>query len=307
MPNKMRMAVAGHTKGQAMLTNDAAARFALHIHGVINRPILDVHVVDHCNLNCASCNHFAPIAQKRFLSLDGFERDLALLARIDGIDSFFDSVYLMGGEPLLHPQIADIVMLTRRYLPTTNLYVATNGLCLASMPSEFWLACEQARVTVSLTRYPIDVDYNGLQALAEQHGVRAQAHGKVVAGRQTFSFRRTPMDSSGVHDPSRNYIHCPSGGYCLQLRDGRIYPCHRAAYMETLNKWFATSFSHDANDYLELQDVSSLDEIDAFRRTPKPVCRYCAPDETEVLPWARSQRIWGEWLTESSPASAPGT
>lgn len=252
-----------------MSTHDVASRFALHIRGVIGRPILDVHVVDYCNLNCASCNHFAPIAKRRLLALDGYEHYLELLARMDGADFFFDSVYLMGGEPLLHPQIADIVLLTRRYLPTSDLYIATNGLSLASMPSEFWLACKQGRSTILLTRYPIDVDYDGLLALAEQHGVHARAHREVVEGRRTFSFRRTPMDPSGTHDPSLNFIHCPSGGHCLQLRDGRIYPCHRAAYMEILNAWFATSFSLDTNDYLELKDISGLDEIDVFRRAPQ--------------------------------------
>ena len=276
--------------------HDAAARFALHIQGVIGRPILDVHVVDHCNLNCASCNHFSPIAEKRFLSLEGYERDLKLLARMDGIDSFFDAVFLMGGEPLLHPRIADIVFLTRRYLPTTDIYVSTNGLALASMPSGFWLACKEANAAILLTRYPIDVDYDGLLSLAKQYGVSAQAQGEVVAGQQAFSFRRTPMDPSGTHDPSLNYIHCPSGGYCLQLRDGRIYPCHRSAYMGTLNARFATSFSHEANDCLELADISSVDEIDAFRRTPKPACRYCAFDGIEVIPWASSQGERDEWL-----------
>lgn len=274
-----------------MPMHDAATRFALHIRGVTRRPILDVHVTDHCNLSCASCNHFAPIAEERYLDLESYERDLGLLARLDGADGYFGAVFLMGGEPLLHPEIADIVALTRRYLPTTELYVSTNGLLLAAMPPEFWRACKEAGATVLLTRYPIGLDHDGLVALAKERGVRALAQGQ-----QPFSFRRTPLDPAGAQDPSNNFIHCPSGGYCLQLRDGRIYPCHRSAYMQALNARFATSFAHEAGDFLELADVGGVDGIDAFRRSPKPACRYCAFGEIEEIPWSRSCGSRDEWL-----------
>lgn len=34
------------------------------------KPSVNVHVVDHCNLRCRGCVHFAPIAEPRFLDLD---------------------------------------------------------------------------------------------------------------------------------------------------------------------------------------------------------------------------------------------
>ena len=32
--------------------------------------ILSIHLVDHCNLNCMYCSHFAPIQEKWFISLN---------------------------------------------------------------------------------------------------------------------------------------------------------------------------------------------------------------------------------------------
>ena len=64
---------------------------------------LDIHVVDHCNLRCAGCLHFAPLATEHFIDLAAYDRDLEMLAAVEGIEGYFDCICLMGGEPLLHP------------------------------------------------------------------------------------------------------------------------------------------------------------------------------------------------------------
>lgn len=33
---------------------------------------IEIHIVDHCNLQCAGCNHFANIAEKNYISLEDF-------------------------------------------------------------------------------------------------------------------------------------------------------------------------------------------------------------------------------------------
>ena len=59
--------------------------FAEHMRNLMRAPTLDVDVVPHCNLNCASCCHFSPAASPDFLSLEDYERDLGKLARIEGV------------------------------------------------------------------------------------------------------------------------------------------------------------------------------------------------------------------------------
>lgn len=36
-------------------------------------------VVDHCNLNCAGCDHFSPMAKERFCSVEVFEDSMRIL------------------------------------------------------------------------------------------------------------------------------------------------------------------------------------------------------------------------------------
>ena len=33
---------------------------------------VEMHIVDHCNLNCNCCNHFSPIAKPWYISLEDF-------------------------------------------------------------------------------------------------------------------------------------------------------------------------------------------------------------------------------------------
>ena len=37
---------------------------------------IDIHITDHCNLNCVSCTHFSPLAEEFYLDIDIFDRDL---------------------------------------------------------------------------------------------------------------------------------------------------------------------------------------------------------------------------------------
>ena len=107
------------------------------------KPKLDIQVCDHCNLRCAGCLHFAPLAEERFLDLGEYERDLESLADIEGINGYFGTIALMGGEPLLHPRIADVVRTTRAILPGERLSLCTKPAktervtttaCTTSMP-----------------------------------------------------------------------------------------------------------------------------------------------------------------------------
>ncbi|MBQ9003795.1 MAG: hypothetical protein IJ087_18270, partial [Eggerthellaceae bacterium] len=98
-----------------------AVGFAERMARMAAKPKLDVQVCDHCNLRCAGCLHFAPLAEESFLDVKAYEHDLQRLASISGIEGYFGSVALMGGEPLLHPRLVDVVRITRAHLPQQDV------------------------------------------------------------------------------------------------------------------------------------------------------------------------------------------
>lgn len=270
--------------------------FATHLKNLMRAPTLDVDVVSHCNLNCASCCHFSPAASPTFLSLKDYERDLAKLARIEGVAAFFKAIVLMGGEPLLHPELPELVRATRRHLPEATLWMTSNGLLLKRMGPEFWDAMRSADCKLVLSMYPTGLDYEALIELAREHGVRTGISGGAAEDGTISRFLRTPLDEEGLQDPTASFNRCPLGGFSLQLLDGKIFPCNRGALLGIANERFGASFTHEEDDYLELDAIRSVEDIDSMRHRAHPMCRYCATSIDERIEWRRSAVERDEWL-----------
>ena len=271
--------------------------FLFHLANMRRRPTLDVDVTSHCNLNCVSCCHYSPVSEPEFLSLDSYVHDLALLSGIEGASEFFDAICLMGGEPLLHPSLADFIYITRRYLPDARIRLVTNGILLDKAPSEVWEALSRSDTLLLITPYPTNLDYGRLVDLAKDRGVDVSVGGGIVYDKDGKAyFLRTPLDVHGSFDPIEAFVSCPLGGTIMQLRDGKIFACNRSALIDKLNKRFGTALAHEPGDYLELGSIRSVSEIEAFRRTPKPLCSHCAQGLTRRIAWEPSQRAFDEWF-----------
>ena len=287
----------GQSKTAAQSTGQVSSdAFAMHMRNLMRAPTLDVDVVAHCNLKCASCCHFSPAAPPTFLSLEDHERDLEKLARIEGVATFFDAIVLMGGEPLLHPRLPELIRATRRHLPEVQLRMTSNGLLLKSMGPEFWDAMRSADCKLVLTLYPTGLDYEALFELARAHGVKTGISGGVAEGGVVSHLLRTPLDEEGLQDPVASFNGCPLGGFSLQLLDGKIFPCNRGALLGIANERFGTTFVHEEDDYLELDAIRSVEDIDNMRRRAHPMCRYCATSLDERIEWHRSAIERDEWL-----------
>ena len=245
----------------------------------------------------AGCLHFAPLAEERFLDLEEYARDLEKLAAIEGIGGYFGSVVLMGGEPLLHPNISEVVRTTRKHLPDERIDLCTNGLLLKRMDDGFWGALAECGVNLAISPYPVHLDYEGLGELARSKGVRAAFAADITGaaeGKQAFI--HLALDPEGGSDPVRSFTSCPFGGCFLQLARGAIWPCQVSALHGAFARHFGYDMRDGPDDSLPLGAVGSADDIEEFRRRPHPMCRYCDNGALTVEPWRRSGLIAQEWL-----------
>ena len=83
---------------------------------------------EHCNLNCAMCDHFAPIAQDEYANFEEFKSDFQTLSKL--VNGKCRRIGLMGGEPLLCPEIEKYLEIARQCFPNTQISIVTNGLLL---------------------------------------------------------------------------------------------------------------------------------------------------------------------------------
>ena len=80
-----------------------------------------------CNLSCQNCDHLAPYFGKNHYSFEDFSRDVDLMSEI----AVASKVRLLGGEPLLNPNLKQYVLKAKESL-TKDLHLCTNGTLLLS-------------------------------------------------------------------------------------------------------------------------------------------------------------------------------
>lgn len=247
--------------------------------------------MDQCNLNCRSCSHFSPVATPRTIETAELEAMFRQLPQ--PLDDWFSRLELMGGEPLLHPEIERILAMTGRIFPDIDTRLVTNGLLLQNMADSFLETCRDNRIAVYISVYPIELDYEAILRRLDEHGVRHGFYGEMHGTRSFIDYR---LDPKGGHSAARNYARCGMGGRCLQLRDYRIYTCFLSAYAPLLNEAFQTSFGWKEDDYLTLEQLRDKNLFHRFINEATPFCRYCCMEKISSSPWHRSKGNREEWL-----------
>ena len=250
----------------------------------------EIHVVDHCNLNCKYCSHFSPIANPSYTDISGFESDLSLLQRVVS-PGRIEKLRILGGEPLLHPQITDFIRIAYIYFPTVRRELVTNGLLIQKMTADFWSVCRETDTHIYVSRYPIDLDYDGIHLLLEAQGI------KHIVGCVPKSFDRHPLSLHGAHHHLINHLKCiESSGPYMQISNGGLYKCSYSAYAHHLNCRFSTSFDLKPSDRLDLSTIKSVNDIYRFLSRPIPFCGYCLlSHNTFHNTWGYSRGELSEW------------
>jgi len=83
------------------------------------RKYIRIVVTSSCNLNCIYCYRELIKENKQFLDIDKLKEIL------ENAGIRFKLVTITGGEPFIHPNLKDIIEITRKY--TKKLNVTTNG------------------------------------------------------------------------------------------------------------------------------------------------------------------------------------
>ena len=252
----------------------------------------EVNLANHCNLNCQCCNHFSPLADREFLDLKQYAADLARIDELFG--TRIGRLMLLGGEPLLHPQVTEVMKISRKYLPKTTLYFITNGLLLPKMPDEFWATCREQDITIKYTPYPVKFDYAYWENYARERGVGMFPTYEPTPTKTTY---RLPLREKGDLDPYKNFAKCYHANQCIVLREGRLYTCPICAWIDLLNKYFGKNFPQLRENSIDIYKAKTAQEVDEFLKTPIPLCRHCNIFGYEYnIPWATSKRAAKEWL-----------
>jgi hypothetical protein len=231
------------------------------------------------------------VAEEKCVNVAVFEKDCARLSELT--DRKIENIDLMGGEPLLHPQLTTILAITRKCFDG-QIRIVTNGILLAKMPPEFWQSCKQNRIKVLVSGYPIKLDHRAIKEQAKKYGVTTSLR------RQTNNVQtwcRLPKDLKGKQSIDGNFKLCLVANFCIFLRDGKLSTCCLPLVIERFNKYFKQHIEITEQDYIDIYKAKNIQEIFAFLAKPMPFCRYCKIKNWEVgTDWGISKKELSEWF-----------
>lgn len=255
----------------------------------------EVNLVDHCNLNCQSCNHFSPIAEERYISLEELKNDLFRMNEL--FQNRIGNVMLLGGEPLLHPFIGESLQIAREALPEAHIQIYTNGVLLPKMHSLFWDNCKKYNIEIMLTKYPIKFDYDSCINEAHKHGVEINSNWESTEIEKTTYKLPIRLIEGDLKRKYRNFILCDHANRCVVVRHGRIYTCPFAAFIDIFNKEFSQKLPEGECNSISIYEVKDAKEILDYLKTPVPLCSYCDVEAYQWnIPWKTSNRRMEEWV-----------
>jgi hypothetical protein len=255
-----------------------------------------IHLADHCNLNCRGCDHCAPLAKEWFIDPGEFERDFNRCSQLFNGEA--SQISLMGGEPLLHPGIEELLPLARRSFPAAYICITTNGLLLGKKDDRFWETAAANDIKIEVTPYPhVKKQWESLSARARDFGAELlNYHNKDMSIAKTSYF--IPFDLTGSQPIEESFSKCSHANYCVHLCGGRLFTCTVAPNAHSFAEYFNKSLPLSPDDSIDIYQAGSAEEIFDFLIRPIPFCRFCRVDRrTFGLPWGRSKKSIWEWVT----------
>ncbi|MBL4634453.1 MAG: radical SAM protein [Kofleriaceae bacterium] len=242
--------------------------------GRVQTRSLEAHIVDHCNLSCAECCSLSPLLPKWFASPEELQRDLAIASSFLAPTVF----KLVGGEPLLHPQIATMAKIAAESAIAPRISLTTNGLMLGQMEDDLWRYLDA--ITISL--YPKPELPESLIAQAEEQA----AHFSVELNwkdQSQFVVMNRNSRRADESETSAIFNRCWLRERCHMIRNGTFYTCTRSPHMQTLGGSDG-SFSEDG--YSLTSPEASADGMLTYLRREHALeaCAYCHGGDAKMAP-----------------------
>lgn len=234
------------------------------------RPAVECLIVEHCNLACVGCDHASDLLPERFVSAATVQADLEALSTV----AHFRELRILGGEPLLHPELVTILEIARQSGVADELVLITNGTRLRTASPEVWDKTDG----VWISQYPgVRVpSLPEIQEIADRHDVWLWM-------KDTPQFVQLYRTAQRSNSRLTEFIyrrclltHVLS---CHVVYEGRYYKCPPSVFMRRR----ATLLRRDPQGLAEEDSISLhgddalLDTLQRFvsSQTPLDACSFC--------------------------------
>lgn len=230
-------------------------------------PYLEYHVADHCNLNCKACSHYSGLVKEpHFPVLENFTRDFERLHEfIDDIGK----IRILGGEPLLNPELNEYIKLSRRLYPYAIIRVVTNAILLPKMPEDFFETLRKYDAGIDISFYPpLESKMPAIKRLLEEKRVKFQ----ISQLNKYFNMSQT----LNAHNWAKRIFLACGRAHCHNLYEGKIAVCSLLFPTKYFNAYYKKNLPEDGALNLYAEELTTKKIKEHFLK-PLELCRYCTP------------------------------
>lgn len=257
-----------------------------HTRGFFSLPSIQFAITTRCTLRCRDCSVMMP----RFsaggephceMSFARFRQNLdSLLAAVDQVRSLL----ILGGEPLLNRELADMVDYAASQDKVGLVDVVTNCTIVPSQGLLEAIAPHRHKVFLGLSNYTRNADAakivrrDEIMALLKKHDIKHSLD-TGTGNWFRYSLEECPMDDEAL---KAVFAGC-QWHHCLYVLGDELAVCGRSIVGEKLG---AFSLAEADKIRLGAQDAAGLREklLAFFAKDTLDACRYCHRHEELVEP-----------------------
>jgi len=266
----------------------------IRIIAPIEIPGFEYNLTEHCNLACHGCDHASPLLPEKFARLGDFVRDLEALAGV----LHAGDLRIVGGEPLLHPDLVAFLREGRRIGVADRIVLYTNGVLLHEVPDALWSSIDELYVSAypKVRRRLSDED---CARRCAEHGVKLTVDRIEVFTRSLLNQPiGEPRLVQAVFDNCRVAAECPT------VHDGRFYRCAIAPFISPRLAARGIAYDNRPQDGVPLHGNANLRAAIAdclTTRQPLGACTWCLGSSA---PYEKHHQLNREgcraWLAEDT-------
>ena len=252
---------------------------------------LDILLCKHCNLRCRACSRFSNIAKPYFYDFTMLKSDLKKIKEALDVDRFT----FTGGEPLLHPQLENILVYTRELFPKIGISIFTNGKDL--IEKNIWNLLKKLNIGVTYTKYiNSNVDYDNIESVARANGITL--HNICLYDKKNCPELKSKMFLFKLSKDIKDDLNTKKQkceGDCPCLWESKIFQCGTVAFIDILNNTFKTDFYRCNEDYIEVNNLTP-DKYFNYIMKPIPFCKYCMNCKIEEIQWSQTRSTIDDYV-----------
>lgn len=241
----------------------------------ISLQCIEIYITNECNLTCSDCNRYNNYDFRGHFDWRASEQ--ALLAWGQRITA--DTITIIGGEPLMHPDLAEWVDLILRAWPSEPVMIQSNGLVRKDDLHRILASSHNVGIVASLHQPGMEKTMRKYRTITRMEQVVDNTNFTACAIRDRedhFIVHDSPVDKAfAACTMSRSHT----------LIDGVLYKCPMVAVLPRFMKQYDVRLNNKQRDllssYKSLSHTCSDQDLQDFLHQedkPIPQCNLCPSD-----------------------------